>query len=253
MKTPQLRERQVWSLHRCVSNCAFMSLVSDEDSTPERKTDSTINGAVESQLESRAGNDSSTADSTTSLITVDDESSSDTPLPDAQPNFKRTASELSSSEAEEAVEKKGRGEVDLHEPLVEQIPPVAVIRMAAATVQAAAAAAQRTQPQRRIASVPIRTGEPEPNHCGGPSSNGLTLRIKKKTKFTSKESKKKTMKCMFTNVEIVGVVEHDEQSFQILMADGQVFQIEKHVWQPHDEYLKEEVEGNNVVQITIPE
>ncbi|KAM3619115.1 uncharacterized protein V6R79_003232 [Siganus canaliculatus] len=87
------------------------------------QTDSTINGAVESQLESRAGNDSSTADSTTSLITVDDESSSDTPLPDAQPNFKRTASELSSSEAEEAVEKKGRGEVDLHEPLVEQVEP----------------------------------------------------------------------------------------------------------------------------------
>ncbi|KAM3620055.1 uncharacterized protein V6R79_017605 [Siganus canaliculatus] len=37
------------------------------------------------------------------------------------------------------------------------------------------------------------------------------------TNFTNVQK----MKCMFTNVEIVGVVEHDEQSFQILMADGQ--------------------------------
>jgi len=46
-----------------------------------------------------------------------------------------------------------------------QIPPVAVIQMAAATVQLAGAAGDRprTQPQRRIASVPIRTKEPEPH------------------------------------------------------------------------------------------
>lgn len=46
-----------------------------------------------------------------------------------------------------------------------QIPPVAVLRMAAATVQIAIAAGggPRTQPQRRIASVPIRTKEPEPH------------------------------------------------------------------------------------------
>ncbi|KAM7394886.1 hypothetical protein PAMA_006566 [Pampus argenteus] len=44
-----------------------------------------------------------------------------------------------------------------------QIPPVAVIQMAAATVQRAGAAGgrPRTQPQRRIASVPIRRKEPE--------------------------------------------------------------------------------------------
>lgn len=44
-----------------------------------------------------------------------------------------------------------------------QIPPVAVIRMAAATAKAAGAAGgkPRTQPQRRIASVPIRKKEPE--------------------------------------------------------------------------------------------
>lgn len=47
-----------------------------------------------------------------------------------------------------------------------QIPPVAVLRMAAATVRVAEAAGggPRTQPQRRIASVPIRTKEPEPKH-----------------------------------------------------------------------------------------
>ena len=46
------------------------------------------------------------------------------------------------------------------------IPPVAAIRMAAAAVQAAVAAGgrPRTQPQRRIASVPIRTRESEPTH-----------------------------------------------------------------------------------------
>ena len=46
-----------------------------------------------------------------------------------------------------------------------QIPPVAVIRMAAATVLAAGAAGgrPRTQPQRSIASVPIRRKEPEPH------------------------------------------------------------------------------------------
>ncbi|XP_034540594.1 uncharacterized protein LOC117813706 [Notolabrus celidotus] len=46
-----------------------------------------------------------------------------------------------------------------------QIPPVAVIRMAAATVTMARAAGgkPRTQPQRRIASVPIRMKEPEPH------------------------------------------------------------------------------------------
>ena len=46
-----------------------------------------------------------------------------------------------------------------------QIPPVAVIRMAAATVKTAVAAGgrPRTQPQRRIASVPIRMKEPEPH------------------------------------------------------------------------------------------
>lgn len=44
-----------------------------------------------------------------------------------------------------------------------QIPPVAVIRMAAAAADTARAAFSRprTQPQRRIASVPIRTKEPE--------------------------------------------------------------------------------------------
>ncbi|CAJ1057812.1 uncharacterized protein LOC122886585 [Xyrichtys novacula] len=44
-----------------------------------------------------------------------------------------------------------------------QIPPVAVLRMAAATVTMAGAAGgrPRKQPQRRIASVPIRTKEPE--------------------------------------------------------------------------------------------
>ena len=46
-----------------------------------------------------------------------------------------------------------------------QIPPVAVIRMAAATVQVAGAAGgrPRTRPQRRIASVPIRMRESEPH------------------------------------------------------------------------------------------
>ncbi|KAM3619947.1 uncharacterized protein V6R79_016201 [Siganus canaliculatus] len=75
----------------------------------------------------------------------------------------------------------------------------------------------------------------------------------------TKLSLKQKIKCMFTNVPIVGVVEHDERCVEILMADGQVFQTEKHVWQPYDEYLKEEavlcsmeVEGNNEVK-TIPE
>ena len=46
-----------------------------------------------------------------------------------------------------------------------QIPPVAVIRMAAATVHTAVTAGgrPRTQPQRRVASVPSRTKEPEPH------------------------------------------------------------------------------------------
>lgn len=46
-----------------------------------------------------------------------------------------------------------------------QIPPAAVIKMAAATAQMARAASgrPRTQLQRRIASVPIRTKEPEPH------------------------------------------------------------------------------------------
>lgn len=58
-----------------------------------------------------------------------------------------------------------------------QIPPAAVLRMAAATVRAAEAAGggPRTQPQRRIASVPIRTKEPEPHHRKGPSSGGPIL------------------------------------------------------------------------------
>lgn len=45
------------------------------------------------------------------------------------------------------------------------IPPVAVIHMAAATVKVAVAAGgrPRTQPKRRLASVPIRTWEPEPH------------------------------------------------------------------------------------------
>ncbi|XP_070771031.1 LOW QUALITY PROTEIN: uncharacterized protein [Enoplosus armatus] len=62
-----------------------------------------------------------------------------------------------------------------------QIPPVAAIRMAAATVQAAEAAGgrPRTQPQRRIAFVPIRTKEPEP-HKRSQSSGGLTLRVRQK-------------------------------------------------------------------------
>ena len=46
-----------------------------------------------------------------------------------------------------------------------QIPPLAVIRMAAATVELAVAAGgrPRTQPQEEIASVPIRRREPEPH------------------------------------------------------------------------------------------
>ncbi|XP_074930279.1 LOW QUALITY PROTEIN: uncharacterized protein LOC115538438 [Gadus morhua] len=58
-----------------------------------------------------------------------------------------------------------------------QIPPVAVIRMAAATVQVAGAAGgrPRTQPQRRIVSVPIRMRESEP-HAKGRGSGGLALR-----------------------------------------------------------------------------
>ncbi|XP_062413407.1 uncharacterized protein LOC134104104 [Pungitius pungitius] len=44
-----------------------------------------------------------------------------------------------------------------------QIPPMAVTRMAAATVQMAAGGRPRAQPKRRIASVPIRTKEPEPH------------------------------------------------------------------------------------------
>ncbi|XP_047248728.1 uncharacterized protein LOC124884725 [Girardinichthys multiradiatus] len=46
-----------------------------------------------------------------------------------------------------------------------QIPPVAVIQMAAATRKSTTAAGgrPRTQPQRSIASVPIRTKEPEPH------------------------------------------------------------------------------------------
>ncbi|XP_065807714.1 uncharacterized protein [Labrus bergylta] len=59
-----------------------------------------------------------------------------------------------------------------------QIPPLAVIRMAAATVSMAVAAGggPRTQPQRRIASVPIRMKEPEPYGKSSKSSSGLTLR-----------------------------------------------------------------------------
>ncbi|KAK1879961.1 Zinc finger CCHC domain containing protein 3 [Dissostichus eleginoides] len=44
-----------------------------------------------------------------------------------------------------------------------QIPPVAVIQMAAATIKSATSGTPRTQPQRRIASVLIRTKEPEPH------------------------------------------------------------------------------------------
>ncbi|KAJ3591980.1 hypothetical protein NHX12_025826 [Muraenolepis orangiensis] len=46
------------------------------------------------------------------------------------------------------------------------IPPVAVIRMAAATLKVVVAAGgrPRTQPQRSLASVPIRTWEPEPHN-----------------------------------------------------------------------------------------
>ncbi|TWW53188.1 hypothetical protein D4764_0243050, partial [Takifugu flavidus] len=59
-----------------------------------------------------------------------------------------------------------------------QIPPVAVIRMAAAMVQVAGTAGgrPRTPPQRRIASVPIRTKEPE-LHSKGQGSSGLALRV----------------------------------------------------------------------------
>ncbi|XP_042275457.1 uncharacterized protein LOC121902267 [Thunnus maccoyii] len=71
-----------------------------------------------------------------------------------------------------------------------QIPPVAVIRMAAATAQAAGAAGggPRTQPQRSIASVPIRRKEPElhakrskqrrpgsPGEAGGNEHQGESL------------------------------------------------------------------------------
>ena len=55
-----------------------------------------------------------------------------------------------------------------------QIPPVAVIRMAAATIKSATCGTPRTQPQRRIASVLIRTKESEP-HGKGQSSAGPTL------------------------------------------------------------------------------
>nr|BAD04856.1 reverse transcriptase [Takifugu rubripes] len=60
-----------------------------------------------------------------------------------------------------------------------QIPPVAVIRMAAAMVQGAGTAGgrPRTPPQRRIASVPIRTKEPE-LHSKGQGSSGLALRVR---------------------------------------------------------------------------
>ncbi|TWW53185.1 hypothetical protein D4764_0243020 [Takifugu flavidus] len=60
-----------------------------------------------------------------------------------------------------------------------QIPPVAVIRMAAAMVQVAGTAGgrPRTPPQRRIASVPIRTKEPE-LHSKGQGSSGLALRVR---------------------------------------------------------------------------
>ncbi|KAI4796449.1 hypothetical protein KUCAC02_026951 [Chaenocephalus aceratus] len=56
-----------------------------------------------------------------------------------------------------------------------QIPPVAVIRMAAAKLKSATRGTPRTQPQRTIASVLIRTKEAEP-HGKGQSSAGPTLR-----------------------------------------------------------------------------
>ena len=87
-------------------------------------------GDRESQAAGGAGQEStvsglSATDSTASLITVDDEQeqagSSDTSLPNAQPNLKRTASELSSSEANAASEKKGRAELVSYSSPVEQL------------------------------------------------------------------------------------------------------------------------------------
>lgn len=75
--------------------------------------------AEESQAAGGAGLDSPNGDSTTSLITVEDSESSDTSLPPDQPCLKRTASELSGSEAD-ATEKRGRPEAESYSPAEEQ-------------------------------------------------------------------------------------------------------------------------------------
>lgn len=76
--------------------------------------------AGESQAAGGTGLDSPSGDSSTSLITVeDDDESGDTSLPPDQPCLKRTASELSSSEAD-ATEKRGRPEVESYSPAEEQ-------------------------------------------------------------------------------------------------------------------------------------
>ena len=69
-----------------------------------------------------AGLDSTDDSTTVSLITVEDESgeSSDFSLPDAQPGLKRPVSELSSSEAEPASDKRGRSELNSEGDSVEQ-------------------------------------------------------------------------------------------------------------------------------------
>lgn len=75
--------------------------------------------AGESQAAGGAGLNPPSGDSTTSLITVEDDESSDTSLPPDQPCLKRTASELSGSEAD-ATEKRGRPEVESYSPAEEQ-------------------------------------------------------------------------------------------------------------------------------------
>lgn len=80
-------------------------------------------GDGESQAAGGAGLDSSESDSITSLIIVDEEQegeSSNNSLPDAQPSLKRMVSELSSSEADESSEKRGRAEPDSYSSPVEQ-------------------------------------------------------------------------------------------------------------------------------------
>ncbi len=77
-------------------------------------------GAVEEEQECQESSSMglSSSDPET-MVTVDSESSGES-LPNAQPNGKRTASELSSSEAETASEKRGRAEPDSNSSSVEE-------------------------------------------------------------------------------------------------------------------------------------